>query len=239
MTITTLTQKLIKLSQLRHQIISNSKLAIKYKCEIEALTNDLSKLNYLTLFRKAGRIRRKKNYLKKKKLQAKNNTSQTSIKEKTKLEEIGCKRIINLLPHLQADNLNLKQKKTKRIKSNLQFKEELVKKLKILLELRKSKNSRINEEGGEGDGNEFFNRIKLENSNSTINEEDNSKSNIKEAINIEGFYQVGNDSIEGLIRIRKQWDKYITSSNNSGDKIPPGFINDPYPSSKEWAKYLK
>jgi hypothetical protein len=48
--------------------------------------------------------------LKRKKLQAENNTSQSSIKEAVKLDEIGCKQIINLLPHLQADSLNLKQK---------------------------------------------------------------------------------------------------------------------------------
>jgi hypothetical protein len=84
----------------------------------------------------------------------------------------------------------------------MQYKEELVKKLRILLELRKSKKSRVSEEGGEGDGNEFFNMIKLENSNSTTNEEDQPKSKTKEGVNVESFYQIGNDSIEGLIRIR-------------------------------------
>jgi len=50
------------------------------------------------------------------------------------------------------------------------------------------------------------------------------------------FYNQGNSTLEKLIEIRRDWDKYISETSGSG--IPPYFIDPLQPSSKEWAAYL-
>lgn len=52
------------------------------------------------------------------------------------------------------------------------------------------------------------------------------------------FYYQSIESLEGLINIRRQWDKYISKKGEGGTRIPIHFVQPPSNPSGEWKKYL-
>jgi len=138
-------------------------------------------------------------------------------------------------------------------KKKLQEHDESLPKLELLLRLRLQKLAQV--PGGYREVvtlqlEQFINGLEVEskpqvavNENNPEKEKDtnvNNKVKINEQQNMSdywiNFYTQGNNSLEKLIEIRREWDQHINENNGSG--IPPYFIEPPVPSSKKWAAYL-
>jgi hypothetical protein len=53
------------------------------------------------------------------------------------------------------------------------------------------------------------------------------------------YWCQGNSSLDALKRVRNQWDYYLsTTSNDTGRKVPPTWVNPSPPSNWVWATVL-
>ncbi len=54
----------------------------------------------------------------------------------------------------------------------------------------------------------------------------------------EGFYYQAYASIDNLIAVRKEWDRYLVAIPGTGSRIPPYFIPPPPTPNPTWARFI-